>query len=96
MNISEKVIDIVKGMEGIGGTPTDQEFLNEFEFRLQALKLGQTLPIDSVTKRYLFWFESEGKDGWTFEIEAEDSNDAYDKAYDTHGPQVAGMMYQVI
>ena len=52
--------------------------------------------LHSVTKRYLFWFESEGKDGWTFEIEAEDSNDAYDKAYDTHGPQVAGMMYQAI
>ena len=48
MNISEKVIDIVKGMEGIGGIPTDQEFLNEFEFRLQALKQGQTLPIDIV------------------------------------------------
>jgi hypothetical protein len=48
MNIAEKVIDIVKGMEGIGGIPTDEEFLNEFEFRLQALKQGQTLPIDSV------------------------------------------------
>ena len=48
MNISEKVIDIVKGMEGIGGIPTDEEFLNEFEFRLQALKKGQSLPIDSV------------------------------------------------
>jgi len=52
--------------------------------------------LHNVTKRYLFWFESEGKDGWTFEIDAEDINDAYDKAYDTHGPQVAGMMYQVI
>ena len=48
MNISEKVIDIIKGMEGIGGIPTDQEFLDEFEFRLQALKQGQTLPIDNV------------------------------------------------
>lgn len=48
MNISEKVIDIVKGMEGIGGIPTDEEFLNEFEFRLKALKQGQSLPIDSV------------------------------------------------
>ena len=47
MNISEKVIDIVKGMEGIGGVPTDEEFLNEFEFRLEALKQGQTLPRDS-------------------------------------------------
>lgn len=41
MNIAEKVIDIVKGMEGIGGIPTDEEFLNEFEFRLQALKQEQ-------------------------------------------------------
>ena len=48
MNIAEKVIDIVKGMEGIGGIPTDEEFLNEFEFRLQALKQGQSLPIDNV------------------------------------------------
>ena len=52
MNISEKVIDIVKGMEGIGGIPTDEEFLNEFEFRLKALKQGQTLPIDSVVGSY--------------------------------------------
>jgi hypothetical protein len=37
MNISEKVIDIVKGMEGIGGMPTDKEFLEEFQSRLQAL-----------------------------------------------------------
>ncbi len=44
MNIAEKVIDIIKGMEGIGGIPTDEEFLNEFEFRLQALKKGQSLP----------------------------------------------------
>ena len=38
MNIQDKIIDILKGMEGIGGLPTDQEFLDEFEFRLQALK----------------------------------------------------------
>lgn len=52
MNIAEKVIDIVKGMEGIGGIPTDEEFLNEFESRLQALKQGQSLPIDNVSKRF--------------------------------------------
>jgi len=51
MKISEKVIDIIKGMEGIGGVPTDQEFLNEFEFRLKALKQGQKLPIDSVSNQ---------------------------------------------
>ena len=63
---------------------------------MEAIDLVKKLNTGRVSKRYLFWFESEGKDGWTFEIEAEDSNDAYDKAYDTHGPQVAGMMYQVI
>lgn len=50
----------------------------------------------SSMKRYLFWFESEGKNGWTFEIEALNHNDAYDRAYDTHGPQVAGMMYRLL
>ena len=49
-----------------------------------------------VTNRYLFWFEDEGKDGWTFEIEAKDYEEAYDKAYNTHGPQVEGMMYQLL
>ena len=61
-----------------------------------AKALKELCVLFNVSERYLFWFESEGKDGWTFEIEAEDSNDAYDKAYDTYGPQVAGMMYQVI
>jgi len=50
----------------------------------------------AVTNRYLFWFEDEGKEGWTFKIEAKDHKEAYDKAYDTHGPQVEGMMYQLI
>ena len=36
------------------------------------------------------------KKGWTFEIEAKDSDEAYEKAYDTHGPQVEGMMYQLL
>jgi hypothetical protein len=49
MNIAEKIIDIVKGMEGIGGVPTDREFLDEFEFRLQSLKQEQTLPLDSFS-----------------------------------------------
>lgn len=56
----------------------------------------KALHIGVVTKRWLFWFESEGKEGYTFEIEAKDRNNAYDKAYDSYGPQVAGMMYQVI
>ena len=49
-----------------------------------------------VTNRYLFWFEDEGKDGWTFEIEAKDYEEAYDKAYNILGPQVEGMMYQLL
>ena len=49
-----------------------------------------------VTNRYLFWFEHEGKEGWTCVIEANDSDEAYEKAYDTHGPQVEDMMYQLL
>jgi len=51
MKKKKKVIDIVKGMEGIGGIPTDEEFLNEFEFRLKSLKKGQSLLIDSVSQQ---------------------------------------------
>jgi hypothetical protein len=53
-----------------------------------------TLPIQNVTNRYLFFYEDEGEDGWTFEIEAETYDLAYDYAYDTHGPQVESMMYR--
>ncbi len=63
---------------------------------LRKMEESKQLNIGVVTKRWLFWFESEGKNGYTFEIEAKDSNDAYDKAYESYGPQVAGMMYQVI
>jgi len=48
-----------------------------------------------VTSRYLFFYEGE-EDGWTFEIEAKDHEEAFDKAYETHGPQVEDMYYRVI
>jgi len=56
MNISDKVIDIIKGMEGIGGIPTDEEFMNELDSRIDHLRvksnsvLGDViiLPIDHV------------------------------------------------
>ena len=54
------------------------------------------LGIGGVISRYLFWFEDEGKEGWTFEIEAKDHEEAFDKAYDTHGPQVYDMMCQLV
>ena len=54
------------------------------------------LGLHSVSKRWLFWFESEGKDGWTFTIKAKNSDEAYDLAYEEYGPQVEGMMYQEI
>ena len=57
---------------------------------------NKQLNLPHVTNRYLFWFEDEGKEGWTFEIEAKDYDEAYEKAYDTHGPQVEGMMYQLL
>lgn len=52
--------------------------------------------LGGVISRYLFWFEDEGKEGWTFEIEAKDHEEAFDRAYDTHGPQVYDMMYQLV
>jgi len=48
------------------------------------------------TLRYLFWFEDGGKEDWTFEIEATDYLEAYEKAYNTYGPQVENMLYQLI
>tara|TARA_R110002153_G_scaffold267390_2_gene431437 strand:+ start:1370 stop:1612 length:243 start_codon:yes stop_codon:yes gene_type:complete len=51
--------------------------------------------LHSVTNRYLFFYEGE-EDGWTFEIEAKDYEEAFDLAYDTHGPQVETMMYRQI
>ena len=46
--------------------------------------------------KYLFWFDSEGTSGWTFEIEARNSIEAYAKAYNAYGPQVEGMIYKQI
>ena len=48
------------------------------------------------TLRYLFWFEDGGKEDWTFEIEATDYLEAYEKAYNTYGPQVENMLYKLI
>lgn len=61
------------------------------ELRLQ----GNEVPPD-FSNRYLFWFEDGGKEGWTFEIEAKDYDEAYKKAYDSYGPQVEDMMYQLL
>ena len=51
---------------------------------------------NQLRNQYKFWFEDEGKKGWTFIIKAKDYNDAYEKAYKTHGPQVENMIYQLI
>ena len=75
-------------MAGINFTD-EQEYAPKLSF-----KNNEVLP--HVTNRYLFWFEDEGKEGWTFEIEDKDYEEAYEKAYDTHGPQVEGMMYQLL
>lgn len=48
-----------------------------------------------VIRRYLFFYEGE-EDGWTFEIEAKDHEDAFDKAHEIHGPQVKDMYYRAI
>lgn len=45
---------------------------------------------------YLFFFDHEGREGWTFTIQANNYDEAFDKAYDTHGPQVEDMLYELI
>jgi hypothetical protein len=45
---------------------------------------------------WLFYFQEEGIDGWTFIIEAKDHIEALEKAYETHGPQVLDMYYRPI
>lgn len=45
-----------------------------------------------VICRWKFFYEGE-ENGWTFEVEAKDHEEAYEIAYETHGPQVADMMY---
>ena len=54
-----------------------------------------TVVIPDVTSRYFFFYEGE-EDGWTFEIEAKDHEEAFDKAYEQWGPQVENMYYRVI
>lgn len=48
--MKDKIIDILNGMDGIGGVPTDKEFLDEFEFRLLALKPNTKLLTDKEFK----------------------------------------------
>jgi len=51
MNIEDKIKDIMKGMEGIGGLLTDEMYLAEFEFRLSALKqVENNVVLDDVIK----------------------------------------------
>lgn len=52
----------------------------------------EALNIADVICRWKFFYEDE-EDSWYFFIDAKDHEEAYDKAYETHGPQVADMMY---
>ena len=63
----------------------------------QILNQEQTaqLGIGDVTGRYFFFYEGE-EDGWTFDVEAKDHEEACDKAYEMWGPQVEDMYYRVI
>lgn len=47
-----------------------------------------------VISRYLFWFESKGREKDSFEIEAKNPDEAFDKAYNIYGEQVKDMLYQ--
>ena len=50
---------------------------------------------NAETSRYLFFYDGE-EDGWTFEVEAKDHEEAFDKAYEMWGPQVEDMYYRDI
>jgi hypothetical protein len=52
MNISEKVIDIIKGMEGIGGIPTDEEFMDELDSRLDHLRVKANSVLGDVSESF--------------------------------------------
>ena len=53
---------------------------------------SEPLQQTDVICRWKFFYEGE-EDGWHFFIEAKDYIEAFEKAYDTHGPQVESMMY---
>ncbi len=78
------------------GEYMDIDDVKEYAKLYHQEQIKNNVDLASVTKRWLFWFESEGKDGWTFTIKAKNSDEAYDLAYEEYGPQVEGMMYQEI
>ena len=57
--------------------------------------INPALRVGGVTSRYFFFYEGD-EDGWTFEVEAKDHEEAFDKAYEMWGPQVEDMYYRVI
>lgn len=50
--------------------------------------------MENEQNTYLFFYEGE-EDGWTFEIMANNYLDAFEKAYEIHGPQVEDMYYKL-
>lgn len=49
MNIEEKVLDVIKGMQGIGGVPINDEYLDELELRLSGLRSVKPASIYDVS-----------------------------------------------
>jgi hypothetical protein len=49
----------------------------------------------AATNQYLFFYEGE-ENGWNFTVEATDHEAAFEKAFEMWGPQVEGMLYQII
>lgn len=49
----------------------------------------------NVIRRWKFFYDGE-EDDWTFEIEAKDYEEAFNKAYETYGPQVESMLYKEV
>ena len=88
---TDKIVDSkVTIMTDLGGKKSKALLLKN-ETEIEAFK--EQLRIANVTNRYFFYYEGE-EDGWTFEVEAKDFEEAFDKAYAQWGPQVENMYYR--
>ena len=47
----ETIVDIMKGMEGIGGLPSNKEYLSEFMFRLKQTQQYKDLYQEKVEEK---------------------------------------------
>ena len=92
MKTDKEILERIEHIKTLSnGYGINERRIKELEWVLKPSKLRQ----GCVTSRYFFFNEGKG-DGWTFEVEAKDHEEAFDKAYAMWGPQVEDMYYRVI